>query len=581
MKKLSAPLFCLLSTLCCFAQSGTFEQVSGSLAQISVGADGAVWGLDSSQNIFTWDSSTSQLVQIPGALAQIAVGNANAVWGLNSGGYIYRWDSSKQNWTPIPGNLMQIAVGADGDVWGLNSGMQVWHYDQQAQTWTYVDTSQLSVFTYPVVQLAVGNTGSVYALVEPTYGFDSPFWFNPGTGRFQEVAGGGFSGFSASIGSLAVGADGDLWSGNLVAHFNPSQGAWNTTSSSDGVTHVFVGSATNVWGIANYQGLNGKFSDGPVDQWDIQSGSWVSTGIMLSQIAAGADGSVWGVDTQNRVFHYTGPTQPSNTLRPIPGSFQKIAVGADGTAWAVDANNLIYGFDRQTQRFQIVPGELAQVSVGFAGYVWGVNAAGQIWVRDQNGPDSWTNIAGELTQIAAAPSGSVFGINAQDQTYRYDFTGWRNSVPPFFSLTGWINIPGALMQLSTGVDGTTWGINQQQQIYKYDSNTNSWAPVPGALVQISVGDANNVWGVNADQQVYRYDATIPGWVQIRDALLTQVAVAFDGAVWGVNAQGSLYQWDSATQTFAFVANGVTNVAVGNDSAVFAWNTNTGATYWYF
>lgn len=158
----------------------------------------------------------------------------------------------------------------------------------------------------------------------------------------------------------------------------------------------------------------------------------------------------------------------------------------------------------------------------------------------------------------------MFGINAYEQTYSYASSGWQY-------------IPGALMQISV----TAWGINEQQQIYQFDSKANEWVNVPGALVQISVGNANNVWGVNAEQNVYRYDATIPGWVQIPGALLTQIAAAFDGAVWGVNAEGGLYQWNSATQTFDFIGNGVTNVAVGNDSAVFAWNKNTGATYWYF
>lgn len=48
-----------------------------------------------------------------------------------------------------------------------------------------------------------------------------------------------------------------------------------------------------------------------------------------------------------------------------------------------------------------------------------------------------------------------------------------------------------------------------------------------------------------------------------------------------NAQGGLYQWDSATQSFNYLADGFTNVAVANDNVVFAYNTGTGATYWYF
>lgn len=37
----------------------------------------------------------------------------------------------------------------------------------------------------------------------------------------------------------------------------------------------------------------------------------------------------------------------------------------------------------------------------------------------------------------------------------------------------------------------------------------------------------------------------------------------------------------SAQTFNQIGQGVTNVAVANDNVVFAWNTNTGPTYWYF
>ena len=70
-------------------------------------------------------------------------------------------------------------------------------------------------------------------------------------------------------------------------------------------------------------------------------------------------------------------------------------------------------------------------------------------------------------------------------------------------------------------------------------------------------------------------------MSIPGALLTQIAAAFDGAVWGVNAQGGLYQWNAAAQVFDYVGEGVTDVAVSNDNLVFAYNKNTGATYWYY
>jgi virginiamycin B lyase len=565
----------------CIAQTGTFQQVPGSLAQISVGADGTVWGLDSNQNIFTWDSSTSQFIQIPGQLTQIAVGNANAVWGINAQNQIFRWDAANQSWTYILGSLIQIAVGADGDVWGVNADQQVYHYNQQAQSWDYIIGGLGAAFFGFNTQVEVGNDGSVYILDQYGLGFYAPYWYNPGTRQFEGVPGtiALLNPNNELMNTLAVGADGDLWSAgpNYTFHYSLLQPEWVPNASAL-ITQLAVGSAANVWGIlaANYG--SGPM-DGPIYHWDAQSANWVSVPGALTQIAAGADGSVWGVNSAHQVFHYVQPAQPYNSLIPLPGSLTQISVGVDGTAWALDANGLIYIFDRGTLSWQNVSGALARISVASTANVWGVNAEGQIWRWGERTADAWNAVPGELNQIGVSSNAPyfeteypayppVFGINAFNQTYVYNNGGW-------------VNIPGSLAQISVGADGTAWGVNAQQQIYQYDSTSNSWANVPGSLSQISVGNAANVWGVNAEQQVYRYDASIPGWDLIAGASLTQIAVAFDGTVWGVNAEGSLYQWSSATQSFNFVANGVTNVAVGNDSAVFAWNKSTGATYWYF
>jgi virginiamycin B lyase len=110
------------------AQTGFFQQIPGNLSQISVGADGTVWGVNAGDQIYTWDAQTSSWVNIPGSLAQIAVGSSSAVWGLNAQGQIYRWNGS--GWVEPPvqlvpfgtklGTLAQIAVGADGQVWAID-----------------------------------------------------------------------------------------------------------------------------------------------------------------------------------------------------------------------------------------------------------------------------------------------------------------------------------------------------------------------------------------------------------------------------------------------------------------------------
>lgn len=471
-------------------------------------------------------------------------------------------------------------MGADGDVWGVNDESQVWHFDPQGITWTYVTGGVTSSLLPIISQIAVGNDGAVYLVHEIGPAYYAIYWYNPGTQQFQGVAAAPLIDYdyTALMDTIGVGADGDLWSAGqqYTFHYNPSGPEWDSNSGTR-VSQISVGSATNVWGLASSSTVNG-----PIYHWDPQSANWVSVPGGLTQIAAGADGSVWGINQENQVYRYTQSAQPYHTLISLPGSFAQISVGADGTAWGVDANNFIYSFDRVTQNWQNVPGQLAQVSVGSAVDVWGVNAQGQIWRWGRPNLATWNYVPGWLTQIAVNPADPyslysvdqlgyppVFGINGFSQTY------------VFGSDDNWVNIPGSLAQLSTGVDGSAWGINAQQQIYRYDADDNVWVNVPGSLVQIAVGSAEIVWGVNQSQQVYRYDTSGQDWVLIPNVHLTQIAAAFDGAVWGVDAGGSLYQWVPSTQTFELQGGGVTNVVIGNDNVVFAYNRNTGATYYYY
>jgi hypothetical protein len=53
------------------------------LASISVGADGAVWGLNASSLIYRFIPSINAFYQAPGFLTNISVGADDMVWGIN------------------------------------------------------------------------------------------------------------------------------------------------------------------------------------------------------------------------------------------------------------------------------------------------------------------------------------------------------------------------------------------------------------------------------------------------------------------------------------------------------------------
>lgn len=515
----------------------SLTNVPGALKQVSVGADGTVWGVNAQQQIYSYHSDPGW-TNIPGALTQIAVGSGTAIWGINAQQQIYRWDPVHSAWLNVPGSLTQIAVGADGDVWGINSQSGIYHYNAQ--------TGSFSEVPGTLSQIVVRSASEVYGLNAA----GSIFWYNPGTGYFGRM------GTSIAFAQIAAGADGDVWAvqNNAAYEYNVLRNSMDARPGAT-IAQVAVGPGASVSGVS---------PGGQVYQWNAGSQTWVQVPGTLSSIAVGANGAAWGVNASQQIFTDGQVTRGYEALSWTPGSLTQISVGADGSAWGLDGQTVEY-FNTGTQSFVPVSGAppLAQISVGAGADVWGVDGGGNIFQYDAS-TGTWNGIPGNLTSIQVGGDHSVWGINSVGQTYTY------NS-----SSQSWTNIPGTLAHLSVGGDGTVWGINSVGQIYRFNPATQSWGNVPGSLAQISVGNANSIWGVNAQQQVYYYNTATQSWISIPGAYLTQISVGGDGTVWGVNALGNLYEWVSSTQNFNFVAVGMSNVVTANAATVWTLNSSGG------
>ena len=98
------------------------------LADIGVGADDTVWGVNSSGGIYRY-SGSGTWKNIPGGLSGISAGSITNVWGVNSSGGIYTYTGDDANpWVQIPGGLSDIGAAADGTVWGVNSAGNIYRY---------------------------------------------------------------------------------------------------------------------------------------------------------------------------------------------------------------------------------------------------------------------------------------------------------------------------------------------------------------------------------------------------------------------------------------------------------------------
>jgi hypothetical protein len=352
------------------------------------------------------------------------------------------------------------------------------------------------------------------------------------------------------------------------------------------LTQIALGSAGSVWGIN---------SAGQIFNFNTGTQTWNQIPGQLAQIAVASDGAVWGINASQQVFRFNPQTQGWDQ---IPGTFAQIAVGSAGVVWAINAAQQIFRFDPGTQGWDQIPGALTQIAVGADGSVWGLNAQQQIFYFDPQ-TQGWDQIPGLLTQIAVGSANAVWGLNAQQQIYHYNpqTQDWDqipglltqitvgangavwgiNAAQQIFTFNAqpqtWEQIPGALAQIAVGADGSVWGINAQQQIFELNvppSVTRTWGQIPGLLAQLAVGVDGSVWGINAAQQIYIFNAITQSWDQV-PGLPTQIAVGFGGAVWGINAAQQIYRFNAQIQSWDHIPGALAQIAVGSANAVWGIN----------
>ncbi len=509
------------------AQQGPSNRSAGNLQQISIGADGAAWGLDKAGNIYRYNPERNEFEPAPGRLSQIAAGPNGTAWGVNGSGSVYRFDPTTQKWQWIRGTLAQIALGADGDLWGINPQHLVYHFDSSIQDWIEIPGN--------LSKIAIGFDGAVWGLSDGA----EIYRFNPGSQIFQRLPG--------SLSRIAVGMDGDVWginSAGFIYHFNSLRQNWDPVGGS--LEQIAVGWAGNVWGIN---------ATGQIFKRDSKMQTWSQVPGALAQIAAGAGETAWGLDTDGNIFELQKAPQLTPGLQRLPGSLTQVSVSSDNNAWAIDIANEIFHFNVVTQDWDRIPGSLSQIAAGPNGVVWGINSAGLIY-RFEPDSQSWSNIAGSLTQIQVGSNGDVWGLNSAGHIYRFN---------P--SRSSWDWIPGSLASLSVGADGSVWGINSAQQIYRFSAVAERWDWIPGYLTQIAVGSAGNVWGINAEGQLYRFDDQRNGWHPVSGAL-SQISVAFDGSVWGVNAVNQIYRFETANQEWSQIPGVLARITVSDDGSIW-------------
>ena len=508
--------------------AAAWNQIAGSLKQISVGNASNVWGVNSDDEIYR--RSGNSWTQVSGALKHVSVANDGTVWGVNDDDEIYRWNGGA--WDQVAGALKQISVSSASLVWGVNSADRI--YTRNPGLGLALNATEKGNIMSEVLEGLVflasaepsANVSFVYDWqdiavdVPPGAGddyedFEAP-WRNAALAAMGYAA--SREGSVDYVNALRANGQTDwayvayftkyslhhfAYAGDerVVMHYNND--GWGPGS----INQVFAHETCHIFGAADEYG---DCDCGGSGHFDVPNNNCKNCTSMQVDCLMNAN--------TLKLCTWSRAQIGWSSWERIAGSLKYVSVGADGAVWGVNYEDEIYRWNGSG--WDQIAGSLKQISVGNASNVWGVNSDDEIYRRSGN---SWTQVSGALKHVSVANDGTVWGVNDDDEIYRWNGSSWNQ-------------IAGSLKQISVGNASNVWGVNSDDEIYRRSGN--SWTQVSGALKHVSVANDGTVWGVNDDDEIYRWNGG--AWDQVAGAL-KQISPGAAGLVWGVNAKDSIFR----------------------------------------
>lgn len=105
----------------------TWQKIVGSnFASISAGVDGALWGVDKAQAIWSFDGSAWQ--PVPGKMQKVSVGSSQYIAGLDPSGKLFFFNGGGWQAVASPGTgpMLDVAIGSDASLFAIDSTNQLW-----------------------------------------------------------------------------------------------------------------------------------------------------------------------------------------------------------------------------------------------------------------------------------------------------------------------------------------------------------------------------------------------------------------------------------------------------------------------
>lgn len=392
------------------AATGRFKRYLGATGiRVAVDGNATPWVINGMGEIRRCDESPCKRLARKGR--DIAIGPDGSVFLADTDGKVLTFDQETGNWRPLLGVTFQasaVAVGPKGRPWAVDiaggvHASSVFDRDEGGdvriakRTVKRTTTSTKSIFTFTksmtfeaadvsglggidILDIAVGADGTVIG-VQSTLDGEYPqdvLIFNHKSDKFETAD----DQPTVYASSVAVDPDGEMW--------------FVSTTPSTTTAYVY-----------EQRGHSFKKRTG------LRAG-----GSVTPDIAVGADGTVFAIDTYGKVYRYD-PAAYRFRKFISSGAYAKIAVDPLGIPWVTDSTGLVYQWDgsKFVRRLYGTPSTATDIGIGADGSLFltlSTTGALKRWNASNQDFDDLSNGTGG--RLAVSPEGRPWFIKFGDLT---------------------------------------------------------------------------------------------------------------------------------------------------------------------
>jgi hypothetical protein len=512
------------------AEEQRWRPMSGKFVRITASEGNRPWAIDSEGVVFRynglwWENKNTGVADV----AADALGN---VLIAKTDGSLHKWNPLRSDWSPLPGRARRLALNASGEPWIIGPDGRIRVRNEAG--WRELPGRALDI-------AVGGEAGGVIVDMEKrvrTWSAKEERW----------VVKDGVSGVIAVAaapdgGPWAVMSDGRIMAATLLV--KPTR-VKQEEGRAPKIQAPPIGASVDSASVpvpptANAPPVTVSTANAPSSQAPSSSASSpkapVETALPPRSRSAAGEGAGTSAGGPNILRPAAGApvaSDPETASARGPFIFEdtrkvasEIAIGADGSVYALDAGGNVLRWSNTRAAFDAFPGTLVRLAVDPEGNPWGISALGRVF---RHTGKAWLQIAGATaSDIAVGADGTVVTADAASKLFKLNSAQTRFNLLP--------GRTGAVVAVAR--DGTPWTIRSDRLLQRCDGSP--CRTIAQKAVSVAAGPDGSIWVVSEQGRLLRKRPSDKEFVEVpvKGHTPVKVAVGPMGYPWVVTSANAV------------------------------------------